>query len=247
MVLSTSFYIVAMCAILLTGISKSGFGGGLGVMAVPMMSLFVSPQYAAAVFMPILLAMDILIVVQYRNRWDWKIILSLLPGAIVGLALGSASYQWMDASTIKFMIGLLALFFVVQFLLSKSISSAQKKPKRITGLVLGAISGFSSFIAHAGGPPVKGYLLKQNLDKTVFVGTNTLFFFALNLIKIFAYGALGTMNLNSLSTSALLAPLLFLGVFLGTVLHRYIAQKTFVVVVYSFLFMTAIKLLSESL
>ncbi|MEP4194592.1 MAG: TSUP family transporter [Aliishimia sp.] len=77
MELTSAFYVVSILSILLTGISKSGFGGGLGVMSVPLMSLFVAPQFAAAVLMPILLAMDILIVWRYRRTWDRRIIVGL--------------------------------------------------------------------------------------------------------------------------------------------------------------------------
>lgn len=173
---SIAFYVVAFVAILLTGISKSGFGGGLGVMAVPLMSLFVSPQFAAAIMMPILLAMDLMIVWQYRSKWDRQIILGLLPAALLGLALGSLSFRFMDANTIKFLVGLLAAFFVLQFLTSSRRELPCQRTPRSVVFALGTLSGFSSFVAHAGGPPVKGYLLQQRLEKSWFVGTNTVFF-----------------------------------------------------------------------
>ncbi len=109
---SIAFYVVAVVAIVLTGLSKSGFGGGLGVMAVPLMSLFVTPQFAAAVMMPILLAMDLLIVWRYRATWDRRIILGLLPAALVGLVLGNLAFHYMDANVVKFLVGLLAAFFL---------------------------------------------------------------------------------------------------------------------------------------
>ncbi len=241
-----AFYIVAILAVLLTGLSKSGFGGGLGVMAVPMMSLFVAPQFAAAVMMPILLAMDILIVWRYRATWDRAIILGLLPAAIVGLVLGSLSFQYMDANTVKFFIGLLAAFFVLQFILPRRRRKTSAFTPKPIVFGLGVISGFSSFIAHAGGPPVKGYLLQQQLNKSWFVGTNTVFFFSLNFLKTLAYGAFGTLSVPSLQVSAQLAPVLLVGIVLGFSLHKYIDQRKFVMVVYGFLALTAIKLLYDS-
>ncbi|WP_298938544.1 sulfite exporter TauE/SafE family protein [uncultured Ruegeria sp.] len=243
---SVAFYVVAVAAILLTGVSKSGFGGGLGVMAVPLMSLFVTPQYAAAVMMPILLAMDLLIVWRYRATWDRRIIFGLLPAALVGLVLGSLSFQYMDANSVKFLVGLLAAFFVAQFLISRRSNSWQSQTPQPVVFALGALSGFSSFIAHAGGPPVKGYLLRQRLEKSWFVGTNTVFFFTLNLLKTIAYGAFGTLSTASLQISALLSPMLLLGVFLGFRLHKVVDQAVFVKVVYSFLGLTAVKLLYDS-
>ncbi|MEO1798375.1 MAG: sulfite exporter TauE/SafE family protein [Pseudomonadota bacterium] len=243
---SVGFYVVAVVAILLTGVSKSGFGGGLGVMAVPLMSLFVTPQFAAAVMMPILLAMDLLIVWRYRASWDRRIILGLLPAALVGLILGSLSFQYMDANTVKFLVGLLAAVFVAQFLMSRGAGPEGRETPRPVVFALGALSGFSSFIAHAGGPPVKGYLLRQRLKKSWFVGTNTVFFFTLNFLKTLAYGAFGTLSVTSLQISAALSPVLLLGVVLGFRLHAVVDQAIFVRVVYGFLALTAAKLLYDS-
>ena len=241
-----AFYAIAIFAVLLTGLSKSGFGGGLGVMAVPLMSLFVTPQFAAAVMMPILLAMDVLIVWRYRQTWDRQIVFGLLPAALMGLVIGGLSFHYMQANTVKFLIGLLAAFFVIQFALSRQRSATLKPTAKPVIFGLGLLSGFSSFIAHAGGPPVKGYLLKQQLDKSWFVGTNTVFFFLLNFLKTIAYGASGTLSTASLQTSSLLAPILIIGVVSGFRLHRFVDQNTFVVVVYGFLSLTAAKLLFDS-
>ncbi|MEM6594890.1 MAG: sulfite exporter TauE/SafE family protein [Pseudomonadota bacterium] len=243
---TVTFYVVAVVAILLTGVSKSGFGGGLGVMAVPLMSLFVTPQFAAAVMMPILLAMDLLIVWRYRASWDHGIILGLLPAALVGLVLGSLSFHYMDANSVKFLVGLLAAFFVAQFLMLGRGNVSRKQTPRLVVFALGALSGFSSFIAHAGGPPVKGYLLRQQLQKSWFVGTNTVFFFTLNFLKTIAYGAFGTLTAESLQISALLSPVLLLGVILGFRLHHVVDQAFFVKIVYGFLGLTAVKLLYDS-
>ena len=243
--LPVAFYLTAIAAILLTGVSKSGFGGGLGVMSVPVMSLFVTPQLAAAVLMPILLAMDILLVVHYRKSWNRQVVFGLLPGAAFGLALGAITFQWMDAELVKLAIGLLALIFVMQFLWAGRKATTAPAPHR-TGRALATVSGFASYIAHAGGPPVKGYLLSQNLDKTQFVATNTMFFFTLTAVKTLAYGAFGTLSLGSLTISLWLAPTLFVGIALGTWLHGRINQGLFIKIVYGFLTLTALKLLSDS-
>lgn len=241
-----AFYAVAVVAVILSGISKSGFGGGLGVMAVPLMSLFVTPQFAAAVMMPILLSMDLLIVWRYRATCDRRVLVALLPAALVGLCLGSVSFQYLDANAVKFLVGLLAAYFVVHFLVSRRVEDTYQNTARPVVFALGALSGFASFVAHAGGPPVKGYLLRQQLAKSWFVGTNTFYFFTLNFLKTIAYGAFGTLSVVSLQVSALLAPMLLLGVFLGLRLHTIVDQRHFVKIVYGFLTLTAVKLLYDS-
>ena len=240
--LPTAFYMASVVAILITGISKSGFGGGLGVMAVPIMSLFVAPQFAAAVMMPILLAMDVMIVWRYRSQWDRRVVWSLIPGARLGLCVGALTFEFMNGDAIRLVIGVLALFFVLQFLIQRR---ATRPTSRAVAWLLGLLSGFASYTAHAGGPPVKGYLLRQNLDKTAFVGTNTVYFFILNALKTVAYGSSGALDHTSLTVSLVLAPMLFLGVFLGTRLHHLISQDVFVKIVYAFLGFAGVKLLSD--
>lgn len=241
--LSFSFFLIAAFAVIVTGVSKSGFGGGLGVMSVPLMSLFIAPQLAVAILMPILLAMDILIVWQYRQRWSKPVVISLLPGAVVGLTLGALIFQWMSADLIRLSIGVLALFFVAQFYLSRHRSQSPRTSPRSVVFLLGALSGFASFVAHAGGPPVKGFLLRQGLEKSVFVGTNTMFFFSMNAIKSVTYVGMGQLTSDTLMISLYLSPLVFVGVGLGTVLHRVVAQAVFVKVVYAFLFIAGLRLL----
>lgn len=246
MELTTSFYVVAGAAVLITGISKSGFGGGLGVMSVPLMSLYISPQFAVAILMPVLLAMDLIIVWQYRARWNRSVVAMLLPGAAVGLFIGAMTFQWMSADVIRFAVGVLAILFVAQFALNRQRGDTIAASRRGTVFALGTLSGFASFVAHAGGPPVKGILLRQHMDKSTFVGTNTMFFFAMNTIKTVAYGAMGQFDKDSLTISLLLAPLLFAGIGLGMVLHRFISAAAFTRVVYGFLLLAGLKLLSDS-
>lgn len=241
--LSPAFYLVAASAVLLTGLSKSGFGGGLGVMSVPLMSLFISPQLAVGVLMPVILAMDILIVWHYRHRWNRAVVTTMLPGALFGLCLGAVMFDAMDADLIRLFIGVLALYFVTEHVLRhrRAAAGADFRPPQI--FAIGTVSGFASFIAHAGGPPVKGFLLSRQMEKSIFVGTNTMFFFSMNALKTVAYTVMGQMSAESLSISLTIAPMLFVGIWLGTRLHGLIDQRLFTHIVYGFLALAGTKLL----
>ena len=61
------FYAAAIPAVLLFGISKGGFGGGLGTAAVPLMALVISPVQAAAILLPILCLMDLVALWKFRG------------------------------------------------------------------------------------------------------------------------------------------------------------------------------------
>ena len=241
--MSVEFYLVSAIAVLMTGISKSGFAGGLGVLAVPLMSLFQTPQVAVAVMMPILLAMDCANIWNYWKTWSWRYVRSLLPGALCGIALGALTFQWMEPAVLKLAIGVMALVFVAQFVHAQLLKRCAGDSSSIVVFFLGALSGFASFVAHAGGPPVKGYLLSRGMEKSQFVGTNSVFFFALNLIKAVSYLALAQYSQATLSASLLLTPFLFFGVLLGFRLHRVVSQVLFTRIAYVFLALAGTKLL----
>lgn len=242
--MSLESYLLAAFAIVLTGISKSGFAGGLGILGVPLVALTMSPQAAAVLLLPILIGIDVLSVWRYRTAWKARVIAALLPGAVAGLALGMIGFAQVDADVLRIFIGIMALAFVANHLWR---GAAARMPKAKTGWVsvflASALSGFAGFVAHAGGPPIKGTLLRLQLDKTAFVGTNALFFFTLNLAKAMGYTALGLFSTSTLLSSASLAPFLFVGVWLGFRLHNRISQETFVRLAYGLLAFAGVNLL----
>lgn len=247
------FYIASAIAVLLTGISKSGFAGGLGTMAVPIMSLFVAPQLAVTIMMPILVVIDLANIWRYRNDWSRRTILALMPGAMIGLALGAYLFDAVDAEMLKVLVGVLGLVFATQFFARLWADRAlapdfeEHDVPRWMVWLMSALSGFASFVAHAGGPPIKGVLLKQNLQKSRFVGTNSVYFFIINGIKAFAYGGLGQYSWNAFAFSASLAPFLVLGVILGFTLHNLISQKLFTLLAHMFLALSGFKLVWDGL
>ncbi|MGB0696103.1 MAG: sulfite exporter TauE/SafE family protein [Rhodospirillaceae bacterium] len=257
MSLPPEFYVTAILSIILTGISKSGFAGGLGVVAVPLMALSVTPQMAAAINLPILVVMDILIIWRYRKSWSMAVILPMMPGALLGLAIGAATFEWAEPDAIRIAVGVMAVAMAARWLLARRhaaqspaeaetqppLTPAPKQTGRGSLFALGALSAYASYIAHAGGPPVKGYFLRQRLEKSAFVGTNGMFFFFLNGLKLVSYTALGQITLETAKVSALLSPALIIGVLIGFALHSRIPQQAFSAIVYSLLGVVGLKLL----
>lgn len=243
--MDTSFYLVSAIAVLLTGISKSGFAGGLGILAIPAMSLFVSPQVATGIMLPILCIMDIANLWKYHKVWVREYVMLLIPGALIGLALGTVTFYWINASMLKIAIGFLAIWFVLQYLigLARKVSGEPVKNNKWHCLFIGTLSGWTSFVAHAGGPPIKGFLLSQNMDKTQFVATNSIFFFVINFLKIIPYFFLGQFTSESLMMSLALLPLVPIGVLLGFRLHNVVDQVLFTRIVYVLLAFAGMKLL----
>jgi len=239
------FYAVVIPAILLMGISKGGFGGGVGLIATPMVALVTTPTRAAAILLPILCAMDVVGVIAYRRSWDPVNMRILLPGSVVGIVLGTATFRFLDESLIRLLLGALALGFVLRYWLARTPQQAPTAPSRRAGSFWAAVSGFTSFVAHAGGPPLSVYLLPQNMDKTLFVGTTVVYFTFVNYLKLVPYSLLGQFSGENLLTSLVLSPLAPLGMWLGIWLHRRIDEKLFYQVIYGMLAAVGLKLLYD--
>lgn len=249
---SLAFYPVAVVAILLAGISKGGFGAGAGGLAVPIMSIVIAPPEAAAIMLPLLCAMDIFGVHAYRGRWSAKHLWIMLPGALLGIGAGGIAFGALPVNAIRLIIGIIAVAFALNkwFRVSERLASwlatGEHTPGRVAGMLWGGLSGFTSTLAHAGGPPFAVYILAQKLDKTVIVATSAFFFLAVNYVKLVPYYFLGQLNTSNLTTSLLFAPLAPLGIWLGVWLHRRVSEKAFYGVSYALLFATGAKLIVDA-
>jgi uncharacterized membrane protein YfcA len=235
------FYAAAVPAVLLMGISKSGFGSGFGSLAVPMMALAVTVPQAAAIMMPILFVMDLMGLAAYRGKWDAKLLRFLVPAGLVGTVLGTLSFRLLDARLVAGIVGIFTLAFLAQRLLFPPRADSPPPPKW-WGAVLTAISGFTSFLAHAGGPPVNAYVLPLRLPPVVFAATLSVFFFVINLSKWVPYGWLGLLDLRNMATSLALMPIAPIGVVVGVRLAHRIQPKVFYRLVYIGMFLTGVKL-----
>ncbi len=247
MIQDPTFYILAALAVLIVGISKSGFGSGIGVLGVPLMALVISPSQAAAIMLPLLCVMDIFNVLHYRSRFDRANLVILIPAGLLGILLGTFTFGYLSDANVRILIGVISVLFVGNFFLGKRNGDRQTGPSRAKGSIWGTIAGFVSYGVHAGGPPVNIYLLPQKLNKTIFVGTTVIFFTIVNYVKLIPYALLGQLSGDNLLTSLILAPLVPLGVWLGIKLHDRVNEKLFYNLAYFFLLVTGAKLLYEGI
>ena len=244
---NTWFYLAALPAVLIVGVSKSGFGGGLGLVSVPILAFTVPPATAAAIILPILFVMDIMSWWAYRHIWDRRNLLILLPGALVGIAVGTLTFRYMSDDALRLIVGGIATLFTLDYWFGRRAHALPKKAGVTFGTVCGAVSGFTSFIAHAGGPMIQVYMLPQRLDKSLFVGTTVVFFLVLNCAKLVSYASLGMLSSANLATSLVILPLAPIGIWLGLRLHHLVSQALFYLVMYVLTFAAGIKLIWDGL
>lgn len=239
------FYAVTIPAVLLLGVSKSGFGAGFGSLAVPMMALAVSVPQAAAILMPVLLLMDVLGMAAFRKDFDLKLLKFLIPCGLVGIVIGALLFKMLNAHTVAGIVGVFTLLFLAQRLLFPPKADSSPPPRWL-GAILTATSGFTSFIAHAGGPPVNAYMIPMRLSPIRFTATMAFFFFVINLAKWLPYAWLGLLDWRNFATSMVLLPIAPIGVWVGVRLARRISQVLFYRFLYTGMFLTGVKLMWDA-
>lgn len=242
MIAEPFFYAVAIPAILLVGISKGGFGSGAGMFATPLIALAVPIPQAAAILLPILLAMDAVGLWAYRGVFSRENMRVILAGGVAGVVLGALAFRYVDESWLRIVLGVIAIAFVLQRILGPR-AAPPTRPSTPRGLFWSAFSGLTSTIAHAGGPPLSVYLLPQRLDKAVMVGTTVIFFAVINAVKVIPYAWLGLFDARNLWTSLALVPLAPVGIFLGIFLMKRMSEAVFYRVCYALVLVVGAKLL----
>lgn len=247
MVSNPLFYWLAGPSILLLGVSKGGLGGGLGLLAMPVLSLVIGPAQTAAVMLPILCAMDVIGVAVYRRLWDAENMRIILPGAVVGIGIGALTFRFVSEQVLDVLVGTIAVGFAAQAWLGLGSSRAPRGPNFAAGSFWAALSGYTSCVANTGSPPLSIYLLPQRLDKTLYVGTTVIFFAIVNLLKLPAYLELGLFTPGNLATSLVLLPLAPVGMLLGVWAHKRLKSGLFYQICYVLLVATGSKLVWEGL
>jgi len=235
------FYAVTIPAVLLLGVSKSGFGAGFGSLAVPLMALAVSVPQAAAILMPVLLLMDVLGMAAFRKDFDMVLLKFLLPFGVLGIVVGALLFKLLDAHTVAALVGVFTLLFLAQRLLFPPQPNSPLPPKWL-GALLTTTSGFTSFVAHAGGPPINAYVIPLKLSPVKFTATMAFFFFVVNLCKWIPYAWLGLLDTRNMATSLVLLPIAPIGVWIGVRMARRISQQLFYRFLYLGMLLTGLKL-----
>ena len=238
------FWVLAGLAAFFVGSSKGGLPL-VGILAVPLMALQISPVVAAGLLLPIYIISDIYGLWIYRKSYDIRNIKILVPAAAIGIGVGWATAHITSDSLVKLVVGIIGLAYCVDALLKAKRNLPPKSADIPRGIFWGALTGFTSFVSHAGAPPYQMYVLPQRLEKMVYAGTSTIIFAIINLLKLPPYWFLGQVNVGSLETAMYLAPIAIIGAFLGYRLTRIIPEGIFFRVVEVALFLVSIKLIYD--
>ena len=246
MIVDPVFYAVAVPAVILMGISKSGFGAGFGALAVPLMALVVPVPQAAAILLPVLLLIDGLGLMALIKHCDRALLRLLIPAGLLGVVIGALLFGLLSGKTVAGVVGAMTLIFLAIRLRWPPRADAPPPPRWL-GWLLGTASGFTSFVAHAGSPPIGFYVLPLKLSPLVFAATIGVFFAVVNLAKWLPYALLGLIDQSNLATSLMLLPAAPLGVWLGLRIVKHVSPQLFFRLFHIGLLLTGSKLLWDGL
>lgn len=240
------FFWLASLGAFLVGLSKGGLPA-IGMLSVPILALVMPPMKAAVLLLPIFVLSDMVGVWLYRRHFSALNLRILIPAGVMGVLLGWATASLVSERVITFLIGLMGVSFCLHVWLKRGPARPPKPAHRGWGTWWGAVSGFTSFISHAGAPPFQIYLLPQQLSKQVFAGTATLFFAVINAVKIVPYQALQPYTWQGLTEAAFLIPFALVGTVLGAWLTKRLKDRWFFLLVQVGLFAVSVRLMWQTL
>jgi len=241
-----TFFLVATPAFVRGGLSRGGRGGALALIGVPLMALVVSPVQAAAIMLPILIVMDLVSLWAWRGFYDRRLLTIMLPGAVLGVGIGWLTAAVVTADHVRLIVGITTLAFFLRWVADKL-----RKSDRVAGhnwgkgLFWGTVSGFTSFVAHAGGPPYQVYALPLKHDPKLYTGTSVIFFAIVNAVKLIPYFALGQFDATNLTASLILAPIAPIATFAGAWIIRRMRPEVFYPLMYGMILVVSLNLIYE--
>jgi len=235
---------VAIFVAILVGLSKGGLGGAMAILGVAILSLVIPPVQAAGILLPILLVMDFIGCWVWRKHWDLAMVWALLPAGIVGVVVGWALATVVSDAVVRLIVGSIAVVYLFTYLRGLiGATPPPRQPNRLRGSFWSFLAGYTSFVAHAGGPAYQIYTMPLRVAPTVYTATSTLFFTLVNLAKMPPYAALGQLGPDNLVTSAVLMPVAAVATVSGAWLVRRIPMHVFYPFMHLMLALVAAKLL----
>jgi uncharacterized membrane protein YfcA len=244
MIVDPRFYAAAIPAMLILGLSKGGFTT-MGMLSVPIMALAISPVQAAGIVLPNLVLSDIVALVSYRNLYDLRTLKIVLPAAVVGIGIGWATAAWVTEHHIRLIVGVVSVLFALNYWFRDRLRQKPHGPNVAKGSFWGVISGFTSFVSHAGGPPFQMYAVPLRLEPRIYAGTSVILFAAVNAMKLVPYFFLGQFDTTNLTASAILLPVSIPATFLGVWLVKKFETDSFYKWIYASIFVVGIYLIFE--
>lgn len=239
------FFLTVVPAIILFGVAKSGLGGSVSLISIPLMTFVMPLNQALAILLPILIFSDFISAYKFRKEFDLNTLKLMVPFAAIGAIIGASTFSYFSESYLKFILGVMGFVFAVHYFFLKKDVNKPVAANYSKGAICSAVAGFTSFCAHSGGTPTSIYLLPLRLKKEIYVGTRIIFFTCINLVKLPFYLYLSMVNTSSFTQSLILLPLSVFGIFVGYKLLKIIEESLFYNAIYILILVASTKLIID--
>lgn len=238
--------IILMGIVLLSFTSQALSGFGSIIIAVALGSHL----YPIKTLLPILVPLDVIIngylVVRHRASVDTPFLFKkIFPPVGGGFIVGVIMFSILESSLLK---GIFGVFVVVISVRELLLVARQTETRPISGpgrAAYLALGGVIQGVFASGGPPVVYAVGRSITDKTIFRSTLAALWLSVNSALLVTYGLTDRLTPETLKQSGLLLPMLVAGIVLGELLHRYIDEKHFRIVIFSVLIVAGISILAQ--
>ena len=239
------FFLTVVPAIILFGVAKSGLGGSVSLISIPLMTFVMPLNQALAILLPILIFSDFISAYKFRKEFDLNTLKLMVPFAAIGAIIGASTFSFFSESYLKFILGVMGFVFAFHYFFLKKDANKPVAANYFKGAICSSVAGFTSFCAHSGGTPTSIYLLPLRLKKEIYVGTRIIFFTCINLVKLPFYLYLSMVNTSSFTQSLILLPLSVFGIFVGYKLLKIIEESLFYNTIYILILVASTKLIID--
>ena len=239
------FFLTVVPAIILFGVAKSGLGGSVSLISIPLMTFVMPLNQALAILLPILIFSDFISAYKFRKEFDLNTLKLMVPFAAIGAIIGASTFSFFSESYLKLILGVMGFVFAFHYFFLKKDANKPVAANYFKGAICSAVAGFTSFCAHSGGTPTSIYLLPLRLKKEIYVGTRIIFFTCINLVKLPFYLYLSMVNTSSFTQSLILLPLSVFGIFVGYKLLKIIEESLFYNAIYILILVASTKLIID--
>ena len=241
---SIAFLLMLAAVTFLISVSKGGLGGMAGTLSTPLMALVMPVNQALGLLLPIMLLADMFSIAFHWRRWNGRLVWLLLPGAVIGVTIGTYFIVNVSTQVLKTGLAIIALLFVAYKVLEKRIIGSVKYQERNWhGWLAGTTAGFTSAMAHSGVPPISIYLMLHDVSPRVFVATSILFYAILNWVKVPYYYFTGLFDFQQLWHITWIFPIVPFGVWIGRWLVTKVSKSIFDNIILVLLVITALLLI----
>ena len=237
--LTTFDVLLLAVAASLVGLSKTALPGAATV-TVAVFAAVLPARESTGALLVLLLVGDLFAVGTYHAHADWAALRRMVPAVVVGVIGGAIFLATAGDGTVRRAIGAILLALVAVAFVRRALVPSRASPRAggagpaggrgrrwvATG-TYGALAGFTTMVANAGGPVMSMYLLATGYSISRFLGTAAWFFAVVNLSKVPFSVSLGLISGSTLRLDVLLVPAVVVGALVGRRVARVISQVFF--------------------